>query len=339
MKEIKNSEHEILNEKDQLPIKFHQKHTRFSIIISLFFGLIFGYLFAYLLQISPDVFEHIFSYELKHLENPSNANFKNFNNLLKFNETLKNYGNDTIVKNSKKEVKILCWIMTNPSNHKLKAIHVKSTWGPHCDKLLFMSSNYDPELNSIALPVREGRNNLWAKTKEAFKYVYKNHLNDYDWFMKADDDTYMIVENLRHFLFSYSSNQPIYFGYHFDRFTKQGFMSGGAGYVLSKEAVKRFVERGLPDKTKCRQESDGPEDVEIGKCLEHVQVIVGNSTDMKGRERFFPMNPLSYYKYAALNVKMDLECFSESAISFHYIKPIQMYLLEYFIYNLKIFGS
>ena len=61
---------------------------------------------------------------------------------------------------------------------------------------------------------------------------------------QADDDTYVIVENLRYFLSGENTSEPIFFGHHFKTIVKQGYYSGGGGYVLSKEALKRFGEKG-----------------------------------------------------------------------------------------------
>ena len=105
-----------------------------------------------------------------------------------------------------------------------------------------MSSEADDDLPSVKLKVGEGRGNLWGKTKLSFKYVYQHHFEEYDWFVKADDDTYMIIENLRYLLKDHNSSHPIYFGRKFKPYVKQGWMSGGAGYVLSKEALRILVE-------------------------------------------------------------------------------------------------
>lgn len=98
-------------------------------------------------------------------------------------------GEDKIAQEMREKVRILCWIMTGPKNHQTKARHVKATWGKRCNVLLFMSSIQDPSLPTIKLPVQEGRDNLWAKTKESFKYAYHKYKDQVDWFLKADDDT------------------------------------------------------------------------------------------------------------------------------------------------------
>ena len=68
-------------------------------------------------------------------------------------------------------------------------------------------------------------------------------------------------------------------------------MSGGAGYVLSKSAVKLFIEQGVDNPDKCRSDGGGAEDLELGKCMEKLEILAGDSRDELGRERFLPFVP------------------------------------------------
>lgn len=47
---------------------------------------------------------------------------------------------------------------------------------------------------------------IYEVKKKPFRYVYKHHLNDAGWFLKADDESF----HLRYYLYSYSINVPIY---------------------------------------------------------------------------------------------------------------------------------
>ncbi|WAQ94677.1 LOW QUALITY PROTEIN: C1GLT-like protein [Mya arenaria] len=161
--------------------------------------------------------------------------------------------------------------MTSPQNLHKKAVHMRATWAHRCNKLIFISSVTNDSFPTVGIDVPEGREHLTGKTMKAFQYVFDHHFDDADWFMKADDDTYTILENLS---------------------VKQGFLSGGAGYIISKEPLKRFGAHGT-NASMCRQDG-GAEDAEFGQCMQNLGVKVGNSSDRFGRSRFHCFDPATH---------------------------------------------
>ena len=172
--------------------------------------------------------------------------------------------------------------MTSEKNLYTKAVHVRATWTRRCNKVLFASEHKDARFPTIDINVKKGRGHLTMKTMTTFDYVYKHHYNDADWFMKADDDTYVFVENLRYFLSSQNASEPVYFGNTIMHYVQPGYHGGGPGYVVSREALRRFAarEKGLCD------DDLGDEDIKFGRCMAMLGVKLGKTTDPMRRSRF-----------------------------------------------------
>lgn len=247
------------------------------------------------------------------------------------------------------KVRVLCWVMTSPETLTSKALHTYVTWGHRCNKILYVSSNESSTFPApvIGLEVAEGRGHLTAKTMQAFKYIYDNHYDEADWFMKADDDTFVVLENLRYFLADRDPKEPVYYGHHFSTFVKpNGYYSGGGGYVISKEALRRFGLKGATNESLCAKDS-GAEDTEFGKCMQNLGVLTADSYDETGRSRFHAFHPDFikegvypdwYIQIDTHDAKKGYGAISEYPISFHYMTPKDMYQYEFYFYHLKVYG-
>ncbi|KAH8386155.1 hypothetical protein KR200_001675 [Drosophila serrata] len=243
------------------------------------------------------------------------------------------------------ETRVLCMVLTMPKNHVTKASKVKRTWGRRCNKLIFISSQEYKELGAIDVGIPEDRENLYLKVRAGFKYVYQNFVEDYDWFLKADDDTFVIMENLRLLLYPYDPEAALYFGHRFRSTFPQGYMSGGAGYVMSRDALRRLNLFAFNNTRFCPP-NQSSEDKGIGFCLQNVGVVAGESRDEKGRDRFWPLSPDSMLPTFPNNTWLHKLTFfkpvpetgSSSGISFHYVKSHEFDRYEYLLYKLRVFG-
>ena len=112
--------------------------------------------------------------------------------------------------------------------------------------------------------------------------MYDHHFEEADWFLKADDDTYVIMENLRYFLSQQNSTEPVFFGHRFKP-RDLTYPSGGGGYVLSKEALRRY---GQNYNRRVCPKDNGPEDLKMGRCMERLGVTLRPTVDVIGRSRF-----------------------------------------------------
>jgi hypothetical protein len=109
---------------------------------------------------------------------------------------------DSLAQKLFNEVKILCMVITYPPNHMKKGIHVQNTWGKRCNKLIFITSKEDDALeDSLVLNITESREVLWNKTRLAFLNAHDNYIDDFDFFLKADDDKYVDFNLIKHFNF------------------------------------------------------------------------------------------------------------------------------------------
>ena len=216
----------------------------------------------------------------------------------------------------REEKTLFCIILTKKTKLSNKTDLIYKAWANKCDNFKFIttlpneliSNASDPQkgiemkindhINLLQPPgyLQDKYEKLSDKVYLTFKYLYENNYNNYKWYLKADDDTFIFVDNLRKFLSDKNPSMPVTYGYDFKEEVSEGYHSGGAGYVLSKTSFNRIGSALSLDYSFCP--NTGTEDVDIARCLRKLDVHPNKSIDSLNRERFHLFNiSMHYYGY------------------------------------------
>ncbi|CAF4593543.1 unnamed protein product [Rotaria socialis] len=273
--------------------------------------------------------------------------------------------------------RLFCFVLTNEENLETRGRAAYETWRNRCGRFVFVtrlnSSKHSEKENHFLEKFRsiiehiptlpdEHYSHLTDKVYASLLYFYKNH-PDYDWCLKADDDTYIIVENLLRFLASTIKRypKPVLYGY---RFREDYYASGGAGYVSTRQGLELFASYYINKNSTYSQCTVIMEDMMVGKCLKKAfelaptqiakhLTLVGETIDQQGRERFHPFNFPVHFNGPSNTTKrewiyfrpfhhniFDYEAFSETTISFHHTQPNDdMYQIHSLIYDIRQFDK
>ncbi len=183
---------------------------------------------------------------------------------------------NTITQPNTSSPRVFCMILTSNRYFNLRAKAIYETWATKCDEFKFIMKIPEKFNESKGNPIKLSdildppglQNDIYKKLTDkmfcTLKYLYTQTENHYDFYLKADDDSFVFVDNLRWFLHDKNSSEPVTYGYDFRVLVPGGFHSGGGSYLLSKEALKRIGEKLNANYSSCV--NTGTEDV--GKMRE-----------------------------------------------------------------------
>jgi glycoprotein-N-acetylgalactosamine 3-beta-galactosyltransferase len=154
----------------------------------------------------------------------------------------------------------------------------------------------------------------------------------FDWFFKADDDSYVIHENVVRFLSKFDSNNAHFFGRAFRADSGLLFPAGGAGYALSIETL-RLVKADHYARgsflTCASHMASFPSDTMIAECLLRFSIALQSSqSSLDAGNLFHPFNHHSVFSvydmswlnlYSFYGLKGGRACCQKHSLSFHYM--------------------
>lgn len=201
-----------------------------------------------------------------------------------FDETLHRKRETNVALPSLTSVKngfIFIGVMTAKKFLHSRASVINQTWGQPLfpgQLSFFVGDNVHrdsfTDLPLVRLPTVDDTYPPQKKSFLMLKYMYDNLLDQFEWFVRADDDVYLRMDKLEVFLRSLNSSRPLYIGQAglgtpeeygmLSLGDDENYCMGGPSIVMSRETVKLVG----PHVKECLKTLyTNHEDVELGRCV------------------------------------------------------------------------
>ena len=160
-----------------------------------------------------------------------------------------------------------------------RGVAINKTWGQALGpNIRFFSSEGTQPLSNLPIVGLPGTDDTYPPQKKVYrmlKYMYDNFINQYYWFMRADDDLYVRVEPLVEFLSTLDPSMDLYIGQpgigkpddweRIQLYPNEHYCMGGPGVVLSRSLLVKLA----PHLEECLSSVvvSWNEDLEVGRCI------------------------------------------------------------------------
>ncbi|XP_069105855.1 chondroitin sulfate synthase 1-like [Argopecten irradians] len=262
------------------------------------------------------------------------------------NNDFGNQGSDLSTYIAKEEnAFLLIGVMTAKKYLDTRAVAAFQTWAQTCVgtcKVIFFSSEDSTTSHTIPLVSLYGVDDVYPPQKKSFlmlQYMHDNYIDNFEWFMRADDDAFIKTDRLAKFLRSIDSSKPQYIGQagigRKDEVVKlhlgehDNYCMGGPGVLFSHETLRQMA----PHINSCLHNvMTTHEDVELGRC---VRKYVGIPCTREVKK-----DQLFYHNYKEPNGSFDTtlkDTAVDVALTLHPVKdPKQQYRIANYLHFLHI---
>ncbi|XP_019850623.1 PREDICTED: chondroitin sulfate synthase 1-like [Amphimedon queenslandica] len=191
--------------------------------------------------------------------------------------------NKLLVQSLRRDMMILdplyAGVVTSGDFLRTRAHAVNKTWGgmiaSNLEFYVGEGQGMESSLPLVRLPGIDDTYPPQKKVYAMYKYMYDNYIDRYHWFLRADDDLYVRIHELKDFLSKLDSSQPLYIGSpgkgrkedlkRLKLRPSDVFCMGGPGMVLSRALLRKLG----PHLQECLTNVvvSYNEDVEVGRCI------------------------------------------------------------------------